>query len=105
MKTRAMLLCGLLAMTGCSQNEAKDEVRRPVVDLASIRCPEVPASDLRTLRQAPVPPPPGDLTKTVAQEWIARLGAQSRAKGRAGERLAGLYRRCKGDIEVAKGSL
>ena len=90
---RAMIFFGALMTAGCSQSDA---VRAPALDLAPIRCPDLPDRDLRTIAWKPIAPPKGDMTKSKAQAWVDRLHEQIRAKTAAGGRVVGQYKACQG---------
>jgi len=84
-------------IAGCGRSD------KVLVDLSSLRCPPVRASDARALRQSPAPPPEGAITRAKAQEWIDGLGAQVRRMSKAGERVMWQYDRCRAGIEQAAG--
>lgn len=100
MKFIAILLLAV-ALSGCAVLAPAPVTQ--AVDLAPRRCPEIAAADIRALSREPLPPPPGDITKAAAQQWIDGLGAQVRRANRAGARVLALYRKCRkgGEVKVA----
>lgn len=64
------------------------------------RCPELSLADVAELKKR-VPVPEGDIDKAKNRAWHDAQDLQLRRTAAAGQRIADMYRRCRGDEQRA----